>query len=185
MKNKILGRLTAISSLFAAIVMLANVARAQCDLYPIALSINSLTNVTPGSEVNDIFNGTTPGNFGWLTWAGSPSEPTLVTSLTAPGNSYTYVDPYNSANTTIKVGSWIQGCPGVSNSKSVRDALHNLEGMVITVPVWDVSIAGGNNSSYHVVAFAQVQITAYYLPHQNRISALFLGYVFCGGGGTN
>jgi len=160
--------------------MLANVARAQCDLYPIALFSQTLMNVAPGTEIGDILNGTQPGNFGWLTWAGSPSEQTLLHSLTGNGNSYTYVDPSDPNNNQIVVGGWIQGKPGVSNSKSVREALHTLEASVITVPVWDITTAEGNNSLYHVVGFAQVQITGYYLPNQNVISVLFLGYVSCG-----
>jgi hypothetical protein len=114
------------------------------------------------------------------TW---PTIHNTVTSLTAPGNRSTYVDPYNANNTTVAVGSWVHGCPGVSNSKNVRDALHNLESLVITVPVWDTSVAQGNNCLYHVAGFAQVQITGYYLPSQNRISATFLGFTSCGGGG--
>ncbi len=185
MKKCFLSRFTALASFVAGAVLMANVADARCDLYPIALSISSLSTVAPGAEIDDIFNGTTPGNFGWLTWAGSPSEPTLVTILTAPGDSSTYVDPYNTNNTIVAVGSWVQGCPGVSNSKNVRNALHNLESLIITVPVWDTSVAQGNNSLYHVIGFAEVQITGYYLPNQNRISAVFLGFVSCGNAGPS
>ncbi|HBA83489.1 MAG TPA: hypothetical protein DCZ95_05275, partial [Verrucomicrobia bacterium] len=46
---------------------------ADCSLYPIALSSQTLTGVQPGTVVNNIMNGKQPGNFGWLTWAGSPS----------------------------------------------------------------------------------------------------------------
>jgi hypothetical protein len=181
MKNSLLRLCAFPFAQLAGALLLANVASAQCDLYPIALSSATLANVAPGTEIDDIFNGTQPGNFGWLTWAGSPDEPTIVASLTPPGDSYTYMDPFNAANNQIGVGSWIQGKPGVSNSKAVRDALHTLEDIVINVPVWDLTTAQGNNTLYHVVGFAQVQISGYYLPHQNRISALFLGYVSCGG----
>jgi hypothetical protein len=179
MKKQAAHRFAFLGAAFAGILLWTNLASAQCDLYPIALSTQSLANVAPGTEVDDIFNGTQPGNFGWLSWTGDPSEPTLVTSLTAPGNSYTYVDPFNPANNQITVGSWIPGSPGVSNSKNVRDALHNLESIVITVPVWDTTTGQGNNTLYHVAGFAQVQITGYYLPHENTISALFLGYTSC------
>jgi len=78
--------------LFVSVLLLlaaAQHARAaeQCELYPIALSAQQLSNAAPGM-VLDILNGAQPGNFGWLTWAGSPSEPTLVTSLTPPGDSF-------------------------------------------------------------------------------------------------
>jgi len=180
MKNTLVRRLTFLSSAFAGVLLMTSVARAQCDLFPIALSAQTLVNVAPGTEINDILNGTQPGNFGWLTWAGSPSVPTLVDSLTGNGDSYTYVDPTGANNNEIVVGSWIQGKPGVSNSSNVRGALNTLETEVISVPVWDVSIAQGNNSLYHVVGFASVQITGYHLPKQNAISVLFLGFASCG-----
>jgi hypothetical protein len=170
-----------LSIAFMAIPMLAGVARGQCDLYPIALSAQTLQGVAPETFIPDIFNGSQPGNFGWLTWAGSPNEPTLVTSLTPPGNSATYVNPSNPTDHTVRVGDWVQGKPGVSNSKAVRDALDYLETGVITVPVWDVAQGQGRNTYYHVVAFADVQIISYRLPSQNQISVVFLGYENCGG----
>ena len=169
-----------LSITFFAVPMLAGIARAQCELYPIALSAQTLQNIAPGTFIQNIYNGAQPGNFGWLTWAGSPSEPTLVASLTAPGNSDTYVNPANPSDNAVRVGDWVQGKPGVSNSKSVRNALDNLESIVITVPVWDVAQGQGHNTYYHIVAFADVQIISYRLPSQNQISAVFLGYANCG-----
>src|ERR1044071_4456881 len=76
---------------FGAALFTRGVARAaNCDLYPIALSLRSLSNVPPGAVVSDILNGSQPGSFGWLSWGGSPSEPTLVHSLTPPGDGATY-----------------------------------------------------------------------------------------------
>jgi hypothetical protein len=165
---------------FSAVQMLAGIARAQCELYPIALSAQTLQNVAPGTFIQNIHNGAQPGNFGWLTWAGSPGEPTLVNSLTAPGDSNTYVNPANPSDNMVRIGDWVEGKPGVSNSKSVREALDNLESTVITVPVWDVAQGQGHNAWYHIVALADVQIISYRLPSQNQISAVFLGYESCG-----
>jgi len=168
-----------------AVLSLANIAHADCNLYPIALSSQTLANVAPGTLITDIYNGSQPGNFGWLTWAGSPSEPTLMASLTVPGNSGTYVNPMNPADNLVSTGDWVQGKPGVSNSTAVRGALDILERIVITVPVWDVAAKKGNNTVYHVVGFANVQIISYKLPSQNKISAVFLGYVNCYGHGVS
>lgn len=147
-----------------------------CSLYPIALSTTSLSGITSGTSIVDIYNGVQPGNFGWLTWYGSPNVPTLATSLTPPGDSDTYVNPNNAADTVISIGDWVQGSPGVSNASSVRAALDTLKTIDITVPVWDQATAQGNNSLYRVVNFANVRITDYQLPNQNRITATFLGY---------
>jgi hypothetical protein len=149
------------------------------DLYPIALHVKSLEGVAVGGIIKDIYNGVQPGNFGWLTWAGSPSEPTLVTSLTPPGNSRTYVNPLNRNDRTISVGDWVQGKPGVSNSDKVRKSLDTLKTIDIVVPVWDRAAKRGNGSLYRVTAFARVRITDYQLPKQNRITARFLGLVEC------
>src|SRR5688572_7947501 len=75
----------------------------ECALYPLALSSTALTNVSPGTALNDVLQGTQAGHFGWLTWAGSPSEPTLVASLTAPGNSPTFVNPDDSSDRQLSV----------------------------------------------------------------------------------
>src|SRR3972149_6919893 len=79
----------------------------ECDLYPIALSGQTLDDVQIGEELSNILAGTEPGNFGWLAWNGSPSEPTLVASLTQPGNSDTYVDPDEPNDHTVSPGDWV------------------------------------------------------------------------------
>lgn len=145
------------------------------NLYPIALNAATLAGLTPGSLLPDIFNGSQPGNFGWLTWAGSPNVPTLTASLTPPGNSSTYVNPANHADHIISVGDWVQGSPGVSNSSNVRNALDTLKTIDINVPIWDQASGNGNNTLYRVAGFARVRIISYQLPGQNRITARYLG----------
>jgi hypothetical protein len=151
----------------------------SCDLFPIALPAQTLSNAAPNA-VLDIFNGGQPGNFGWLSWGGSPSEPTLVASLTPPGNSATYVNPDNPADHQVSVGDWVSSKPGVSNSKNVRDALDALKSLDIIVPVWNQTRGAGEHAEYRVAAFARVRILSYQLPSQNRITARFLGYHSCG-----
>jgi len=152
-----------------------------CDLYPIALHVETLAGVSEEDVVENIFNGARRGNFGWLTWAGSPSVGTLVTSLTPPGESFTYINPSNPADHVVSIGDWVQGRPGVANSSAVREALDALKTVNIVVPVWDAVAGSGNNAAYRVVNFARVRLTDYHLPGQDRISARFLGYVTCGG----
>ena len=155
--------------------MTINLTENPGGLYPIALNTTTLTGVAPGSTLPEIYNDTQPGNFGWLTWAGSPNEPTLSTSLTPPGDSFTYKNPANSADNVISIGDWVQGKPGVSNSDGVRNALDVLKTMDINAPIWDQTTGTGNNTKYRVVGFAKVRITSYLLPGQNRISARYLG----------
>ena len=150
-----------------------------CNLYPIALHERSLAGIPEGGIIHDIYNGVQPGNFGWLTWAGSPNVPTLATSLTPPGDSGTYTNPTDPSDHVVSVGDWVQGKPGVSNSRQVRDALEDLKQIDITVPVWDQASGTGNNSLYRVSAFARVRLLSYRLPKENRITARFLGFVSC------
>ncbi len=93
---------------------------AGCELYPIALHMQSLAGLGVGDIIPNISNGTQPGNFGWLSWTGNPSEPALVASLTPPGNSDTYVNPDNPNDHLVSVGDDVPGKPGVSNSSAVR-----------------------------------------------------------------
>ena len=151
----------------------------ECALYPIALSTQSLSNLTAGETLSNIFNGTQPGDFGWLTWAGSPNETTLVNSLTVPGDSANYVNPDRATGHQISAGDWVPGKPGVSNSKNVGAALTALTALDIIVPVWDQTRGQGEHVAYHVAAFARVRLVSYLLPGQNRISARFLGYAAC------
>src|SRR5438309_6095382 len=132
------GKTKSLSRLLLLVAWGTATASAQnCALYPIALSSATVSNIASGTVVSDIYNGSQPGNFGWLSWAGSPSEPTLVTSLTPPGNSRTYFNPGAPSDHTVSVGDWVQGKPGVSNGRHVRDALDALKQIDITVPVWN------------------------------------------------
>jgi uncharacterized repeat protein (TIGR01451 family) len=152
----------------------------SCELYPIALHASTVQGVTPGTTLPDIFNGSQPGNFGWLTWTGANSVPALITSLTPPGDSSAYTNPDNPGDHAVSVGDWVQGRPGVANASEVRNALDNLKTIDIVVPVWDQATGSGSNSRYRIVGFARIRLLDYRLPSQNRITARFLGSVSCG-----
>lgn len=147
-----------------------------CDLYPLALHSQSLTNVAPGTLINDILNGAGAGNFGWLTWNGKNNVAYLVAGLTPPGNAHTYRNPHDRNDRQLSVGDWASGRPGLANSKAIRNALDKLKRWQITVPVWGATQGDGANAQYQIVNFALVRLIDYRLPGQNRISVRFLGY---------
>lgn len=151
-----------------------------CRLYPIALARGTLLDARVGDVLHDILNGTRPGNFGWLTWSGSPSVPTLASSLTPPGDCEDYVNPDDPSDAAISPGDWIQGCPGVKNGKKVRDALDALIGQEILVPIWDQTRGQGNHADYRMCGAARVRLLDYALPKENRITVEFLGFASCG-----
>ncbi|MCP4424410.1 MAG: tandem-95 repeat protein, partial [Chloroflexi bacterium] len=152
---------------------------ASCSLYPIALHSDTLLGAQPGDTLSDIFNGTQPGSFGWLTWTGKNKTRILAASLTPPGNSDTYINPDDPDDHLVSIGDWVAGKPGVSNSKKVRNALNALMGTEIVVPVWDATTGNGNNTRYQVSNFATVRILDYHLPGQDRITVEFLGMASC------
>ena len=151
-----------------------------CNLYPIALHQSTVAGIPVGTALTNILNGSEPGSFGWLTWAGSPSATTLAQSLRPPGDSSTYVNPAAPNDHTVSVDDWVTGVPGVNNSSAVRTALNNLIGVPIVVPVWSEVQGQGANVQYRVVGYAEVAITGYSLPDRNRISAIYRGPVACG-----
>jgi hypothetical protein len=165
----------------AAVTITVLPVAAACNLYPIALHQSALVGANPGDILDDIMNGEQPGNFGWLTWNGSNSTPSLIASLTPPGNSHLYTNPYNSSDHIVSIGDWVQGKPGVSNASGVRNALDNLINteIEIVVPIWDVTQGNGANAKYHVTGFAIVRLLDYDLPGQDNITAQFMGYTTC------
>ncbi len=166
-----------------AAAALATSAHAQgCALHPIALSLTTVANATPGAELPDVWNGSQPGNFGWLSWTGDPGETTLVDSLNLTSDSGTYINPDDPNDHTLVAGKWVSVKPGVANGKAVRAALNALIDVEIIVPVWDQTRGQGENTAYHVVAFARVKLVTYSLPKQNVIRAIFVHYSPCGYG---
>ena len=168
-------------TLVASAWLITAVAHAQnCPVYPIALSAQTIANAAPGTVISNIWNGTQPGNFGWLSWTGDAGETTLVDSLAQPGDSYTYVNPDNSTDHQLVIGRWVSSRPGVANGKHVRANLNALIGVRIIVPIWDQVRGEGDNAAYHISGFAVVEIIDYQLPSQNQITAQFVGYSDCG-----
>lgn len=135
----------------------------------------------------DIFAGGGPGNWGWISWVGSPSQTTLYTSLTPPGDSETYTNPDDPADHTLSVGDWVHGSTGVMNSACIRAALDYFvdSQTPITVVVWDeVRDPHGHNLDYRIAGFAAFVLEDYHLPHK-RITGRFIQWVTAGDwGGT-
>ena len=155
------------------------VSEMSAGVYPIAVDWQDFQF---GQEY-DIYAGGGPGNFGWLTWAGSPSVPTLCTSLTPPGDSETFVDAHLPCGCygdgILNIGDWVQGKPGISNSSCVRAKLDWFVSTQtpMTIVVWDAVEGSGNNVNYRVAGFAQFVLVSYRLPGQNRITGRFIQWM--------
>ncbi|MFO7936786.1 MAG: Ig-like domain-containing protein [Kiritimatiellia bacterium] len=143
--------------------------------YPIAVPESALAEAQPGDVISNLRMGAQPGNFGWLTWNGNRNVPTLVASLTPPGNSSNYINPDDIDDHLISIGDWIRGKPGVSNSRKLRNALDVLTTVDIVVPLWNDTRGRGAHAAYRVSGFARIRILSYRLPGHNRITFRFLG----------
>ncbi len=154
-----------------------------CDLYPLGIPKSRVVGgVWYGKVLGDIFEGTQPGNFGWLTWSGNPGSNALAASLALPGNSDThYVNPVDSSDRLISNGDWVRGKPGVSNSRKIRNALALLKSMEIVLPIWDQAAGQGANTKYRIWAFARFRLLDFALP-KKKIRVEFLWFESCGEG---
>ena len=110
-----------------------------CSVYPIALPLDRVGSATSGQVFTELPRGNGTGQFSWLTWAGDASAPTLATSLTAPGNVGTFVNPDRAGDHNLDEGDFVEGAPGSMNAAAVRDKLDLLIGKDIVVPVWDAT----------------------------------------------
>ena len=100
----------------------------------------------------EIFDGdkNAPGNFGWVTWNGSPSANTLANNLNNPSNSGEW-----------NIGDWVDGATGQMNSSGVRNALDNwiASGTAVTIPLYDIVAGNGSNTRYKICGFAEFILT--------------------------
>ncbi len=140
--------------------------------------------LTDGARVGELLenipNGIGTSTFGWLSWDGDQGINTLVQSLTPPGASGLYINPNNPADSVLSSGDWVRGRATASNARPIRDALDGLMGRLITIPLWDEVKGQEGNVRYHIVGVAQIRLTAYHLPGNNRLSFRYEGQASCG-----
>jgi hypothetical protein len=176
------SRLFSFGSLLGILMFAAALQAQTCPSYPIALPAQLLADVPTNTVITDISNGVSLDTFGWLAWTGDPGQSALETSLTAPGDSSSYINPDDPSDNQLDVGDWVTARSAVSNRSSMRNVLDTLLNVDIVVPVFD-DVRG---SAYHVAGFAHIQLLGYRLPSQNKITVLFLGFTDCSGdGGPN
>ncbi len=172
-----------VAVLLASVVLTANLLadEHQCELYPITLP-HALVQNAQGAEVfSEIELGTGPGNYSWLTWDGNNDAPSLANSLLPPGNAELYINPDDAADNQLDIDDWVQGRPGVKNSRAIRDNMDALLGRDIGVPIWQQNRGQGSQFDYQVMYFANIELTDYKLNGKGYISFVYKGIVDCGG----
>ncbi|MFC1975980.1 Ig-like domain-containing protein, partial [Chloroflexota bacterium] len=157
-----------------------------CELLPITFPESALDdpdNPTPGQSI-DAFQGSAPGNFGWVHWNSDPSNTNGVNyieeSLANPRLSMTdfiadeddpdcagYA-PGECPDTAINIGDWVAGRTGVGSSGTVDDLLESYVGKTVLVPVYDDIGSGlGSNASYEISHFALITVDQVCLPRNS------------------
>jgi len=123
-----------------------------------------------------------PGNFGWLTWAGSPNANTLGVSMTPPGDSNTFINPHDPSDRTLNIGDWVEGATG--NMATLKDELDTYwvnTDRIMIIPLFDTTEGTGSNFNYRVAGFGALKITGYDLGGSNKhIDAVFVDVVTTG-----
>ena len=147
-----------------------------CDLYPIALSLSSVSNISTDTVLSNLRHGRNAGDFAWLSWSGSRSREALTRSLGKPGNSHTYVNPKDKTDKEVNARDWVKSTDS-NNGKSVRKALDGLKGEEIVVPLWYQADKKGKE--YRIAGFAKVELLSYDLAKSDRISVRYKGPADC------
>jgi hypothetical protein len=93
-----------------------------------------------------------PGNFGWLSWGGSPSETVLGNSVCGPDNP------------AFNFPTWFSGSTGVTNSSDVRRCIDDYiaNQTVVYIPIWrQTNNSGGSTLTYEITGAAAFVLTHY------------------------
>ena len=150
----------------------------SCDVYPIGVPEDALEGLEEGDVWEDIFGGGGPGQFGWLCWPDHQGGDAdyLADMLTDPGTSRRDFDNATDPDDHwLNTGDDVHANTGVSNSDAIRDAMEELVGKKIRLPVWDYF--NDDPDYYHISGFVWVEIVAFDLPGQGGwIRAVFRGW---------
>src|SRR5688500_19502859 len=79
-----------------------------CEVYPIALSLSSVSNISTDTVLSNLRNGANTGDFAWLSWNGNRSQEALMRSLSTPGNSHTYINPQDKKDAELGTRDWVK-----------------------------------------------------------------------------
>ncbi|WP_199524821.1 Ig-like domain-containing protein [Pseudoalteromonas sp. bablab_jr011] len=149
-----------------------------CEIYPLTLPHDLIKNEVPYSH-EKVPLGRGNGNYSWLTWSGDNNAKSLAEGFISPGTSDSYINPYDSSDNLVEVGDWVQGVPGVKNSKELNTNLSKLIGKDIIVPFWIENDAFGANFNYRIQEFGVVELTDYRLGGKGWITFNFKGFTTC------
>lgn len=104
----------------------------------------TITEVSPGKEG--------PGNFGWISWEGSPSATVMAESVCNPNNP------------AFSFPAWFSGATGVMNKSRARDCMdaYIANQTVVYIPIWkQTNGSPGSNLQFEITGVAAFVLTSY------------------------
>jgi len=141
-----------------------------CPVYPIAINHDTLVGISTGDYIEDGWDGTGSGDFGWLRWNPDPSNNNanyLNEELSNPKLALNdFTDDQQPDDHMLNAGDHVAGLTGVVNADDVRAELESLIGKTIRIVVWDAVKSGGTGEGayYYVERFVKVKIVEPRLP---------------------
>jgi hypothetical protein len=108
-------------------------------------------------------------SFAWLSWEEEPDSNALGESLTYPGNSHLYVNPFDPLDHELNVGDYVQNAPGNMNANSIADAIEeNIDRRSpLRLLVFDELLDLGN-WYYRISGFEIYRIVGYQFTGNNK-----------------
>lgn len=140
-------------------------ARQTTDSYTYNPTTNTVTNGSDGVYESVLYpvSAGLPGNWGTIKVGVSNNSTSIlgaqIRNGITPAQLATYPNGVIQLDTTLTPPAiTFGGNPGIS--AGIKDDLESIIGKPVTIPIYDTSGGNGNNSWYHVIAFAGVRVLA-------------------------
>lgn len=141
------------------------------DLWPVVIKDSIFAGRASGFSTGSLT--TSDSNWRWAVWSGGTSRSEMGTRLAFPGNSETYVNPLNAADTRIDVGDRITTTTDADNHNDIRNPINDVVGNTRTVVVPLYSAITSSRAT--VSGFAKVRVTAYATNSTDNMTFTYLG----------
>ncbi len=139
----------------------------MCQVYPFAVHLSTARSMFCSGGEDDLLQGShePKGGFGWLSWDGDQAASWLYEELGNPRLSVThFINAIDFDDTELGVGDWISILARAIKSNYVREAMEDLKGKTILLPIYDYVAGAGKNGRYHVQSFGRFRIVDSELP---------------------
>lgn len=150
-----------------------------CEIMPLAFPADPIQTSAESKQWSQFPLGPAQGHIGWISWDGTRSLTSLTAGLTPPGTAELYRPPEGDTPKKLEAGDWMEAVPGVRNGQSVRNALDNLIGQRIRVPLYDNMRGSVGALDYHLDHFIWIVPQEYNLAGKSWMTFTYEGEAPC------